>query len=80
MVGLQAVFRWDSGRHSCASLCQLLTEMPLSSPSRKSSVASVTEIHHPHIHSSVGVGARWGHYISTSQTSYSAGNWTSGSI
>ena len=29
MVGLQAVFRWDSGRHSCASLCQLLTEMPL---------------------------------------------------
>lgn len=29
----QAVFRWHSGGHSYASLCQFLTEMSLSSPS-----------------------------------------------
>ena len=76
MVGLQAAFRWDSGRHSCASLCQLLTEMPLSFPSLKSSKACMTEIH-----SSACARLRGGGGItSVPARLYSARNWTSGSI
>lgn len=67
----QAVFRWESGRHSYESLCQFLTEVPLSSPPswnffpwhlwQKYTHLSYTQLH-----------GGW-----ASHTSYSASNWTS---